>query len=94
MANVSGKAYGLTAITRMHPLKTYGLRVVFAGIELSLMPPGRRGAIAMAVAGPLLVAVVDGLVRVRNGKVLGVDSKRLIVKANAVAAELALQVMP
>ena len=64
MANVSGKAYGLTAITRMHPLKTYGLRVVFGGIELSLLPPGRRGVIVMAVAGPLLVAAVDGLVRV------------------------------
>jgi hypothetical protein len=63
MANISGKAYGLTAMTRMHPLKTFGLRAVFAAIQISLLPPAKRGAIAVGIAGPLLVAIVDGAIR-------------------------------
>ena len=38
MANICGKAYALTAFTRMQPLKTYGLRAVFFLIRLSLLP--------------------------------------------------------
>ena len=38
MANVRGKAYALTAFTRMHPAKTYGLRLVFFLIRLSMLP--------------------------------------------------------
>ncbi len=38
MANVRGKAYALTAFTRMHPAKTYGLRLVFFMIRLSMLP--------------------------------------------------------
>ena len=63
MANISGKSYGLTAITRMHPLKTFGLRAVFAGIALSLMPPAKRAAIAIGVTGPVVVGVVDAFIR-------------------------------
>jgi hypothetical protein len=63
MANVNGKAYGLTAMTRMHPLKTFGLRAVFAAIQISLLPPAKRGAIAGGIAGPALVAVGDGVIR-------------------------------
>jgi 5-methylthioadenosine/S-adenosylhomocysteine deaminase len=37
--------------------------------------------------------IVDGITRVRRGKVLGVDQKRLIAKANALAAELAAKVI-
>ena len=38
MANIRGKAYALTALTRMHPLKTYGLRLVFLMIRWSMLP--------------------------------------------------------
>jgi len=38
VANVRGKAYALTAFTRMHPAKTYGLRLVFFLIRLSMLP--------------------------------------------------------
>ena len=38
MANICGKAYALTAFTRMEPIKTYGLRLVFFLIRLSLLP--------------------------------------------------------
>ncbi len=63
MANINGKAYGLTALTRMHPLKTFGLRAVFAAIEISLLAPAKRGAIAVGIAGPLVVGVADALIR-------------------------------
>jgi hypothetical protein len=38
--------------------------------------------------------IVDGVTRVRKSKVVGIDTKRLIAKANTIAAELALNVMP
>ncbi|MEP6690180.1 MAG: hypothetical protein ABJD07_03430 [Gemmatimonadaceae bacterium] len=38
MANICGKAYALTAFTRMNPIKTHGLRLVFALIRLSMLP--------------------------------------------------------
>ena len=63
MANINGKAYGLTALTRMQPLKTFGLRAVFAAIEISLLAPAKRAAIAVGIAGPLVVGVVDALIR-------------------------------
>lgn len=63
MANINGKAYGLTAMTRMHPLKTFGLRAVFAAIEISLLAPAKRAAIAVGIAGPLVVGVIDAFVR-------------------------------
>ena len=63
MANINGKAYGLTALTRMHPLKTFGLRAVLAAIEISLLAPAKRAAIAVGIAGPLGVGVVDALIR-------------------------------
>ena len=63
MGNVSGKAYGLTALTRSHPLKTLGVRGVFAAITVALMPPARRSAIAVSVIGSLLLLVAVGLVR-------------------------------
>ena len=63
MANINGKAYGLTAMTRMHPLKTFGLRAVFGAIQISLLPPAKRGAIAVGIAGPALVAIGDGAIR-------------------------------
>jgi hypothetical protein len=38
VANICGKSYALTAVTRMHPLKTYGLRLVFFLIRVSMLP--------------------------------------------------------
>ena len=38
MANIRGKAFALTAVTRMHPLRTYGLRLVFFLIRVSTLP--------------------------------------------------------
>lgn len=63
MANINGKAYGLTALTRMRPLKTFGLRAVFTAIEISLLAPAKRAAVAVGIAGPLVVGMVDALVR-------------------------------
>jgi hypothetical protein len=63
MANINGKAYGLTALTRMQPIKTFGLRAVFAAIEISLLAPARRAAIAVGIAGPLLIGMIDAFVR-------------------------------
>src|SRR4051812_18625992 len=62
MSNVSGKAYALSAVTRMHPLKTWGVRLVFAMIGVSLMKPAARGA----VGGTMLatgIAIVLGITR-------------------------------
>jgi hypothetical protein len=38
VANIRGKAFALTAVTRMHPLRTYGLRLVFFLIRVSMLP--------------------------------------------------------
>ena len=58
MANVCGKAYGLTAITRMSPWKTYGLRLVFFLIRSSLKQPWQRSAIFVAVVSSVVLAVL------------------------------------
>ncbi len=60
MANVCGKAYGLTAITRMKPWRTYGLRLVFAAIHVSLMKPWKRSAIFV----PIVLTIVFGIVEI------------------------------
>lgn len=58
MANTSGKAYGLTAITRMHPLKTWGVRLVFALIQISLRPPAVRGAVGGMMFAAAIVTIL------------------------------------
>lgn len=63
MANVCGKSYGITAITRMHPLKTYGMNATFAAIHLSTRPPFIRGAIGTAIEGSVLILAIDLLIR-------------------------------
>jgi hypothetical protein len=57
MANINGKTYALTAFTRMHPLKTFGLRAVFALIRLTLQPLWISGL----VAGAVLALLASGL---------------------------------
>lgn len=59
MANVSGKAYGLTAITRMNPWKTYGLRLVFFLIESSLKAPWQRSAIFVAFVSAVVIPLLE-----------------------------------
>jgi hypothetical protein len=59
MANTCGKAYGLTAITRMNPWKTYGLRLVFFLIQSSLKAPWHRSAIFVAFVSALVIPVVE-----------------------------------
>src|SRR3954471_4331377 len=57
MSNINGKVYGLTAITRMHPLKTFGVRATFLLIEVCLLPKAARGAV-----GGLLLGIVSAIV--------------------------------
>ncbi|MEO9019248.1 MAG: hypothetical protein ABI314_01955 [Gemmatimonadaceae bacterium] len=61
MANLSGKTYALTAFTRMPPLKTFGLRIVFALIRLSLKPPAIRGFVSGVIIGAVTVIVLEVL---------------------------------
>lgn len=60
MSNVNGKVYGLTAITRMHPLKTFGVRATFLLITVCLMPKAIRGAVSGLLLG-LGTAIVLGV---------------------------------
>lgn len=62
MSNTCGKTYGLTAITRSHPLKTWGLRLVFLLIHISLKKPFVRGAVGGLMLG-IGVAVVLGILQ-------------------------------
>lgn len=59
MANVCGKAYGLTAITRMNPAKTYGLRIVFFLIMSSLRPAWQRSAIFVAFVSSFVLPALE-----------------------------------
>lgn len=58
MSNIRGKIYALTAFTRMPPLRTYGLRLVFALIRVSLMSPLARGFISGALLGVVTGALL------------------------------------
>ncbi|HEY4305446.1 MAG TPA: hypothetical protein VGM82_13300 [Gemmatimonadaceae bacterium] len=61
MSNVNGKVYGLTAITRMRPLKTFGVRVTFLLIRVCLLPKAARGAVGgamLGVAASILLALL------------------------------------
>jgi hypothetical protein len=62
VSNLSGKAYGLTAITRMHPIKTLGVRAVFALIRVSMMRPPIRGFVGGVLAG-VVVVILLGLLQ-------------------------------
>ncbi len=59
MANLSGKTYALTAFTRMPPLKTFGLRLVFALIRLSREPPEVRGFISGVLIGIVTAMILQ-----------------------------------
>src|SRR4051812_42699676 len=79
MSNINGKVYGLTAITRMHPLKTLGVRVTFLLIQVCLLPKAARGAVSGVLLG-LVSAIVLGVASVaglpnilaREGALVGV----------------------
>jgi hypothetical protein len=61
MANVNGKVYGLTAITRMRPLKTFGVRATFLLIRICLLPKAARGAVGgafLGLAGSIVLALL------------------------------------
>ena len=51
MSNSCGKAYGLSVITRMHPLRTFGVRMVFLLIGASMLKPAPRGAVGGVMLG-------------------------------------------
>ncbi len=59
LSNLSGKTYALTAFTRMPPLKTFGLRLVFALIRLSLQPPEVRGFISGVIISAVTAIVLQ-----------------------------------
>jgi hypothetical protein len=58
LSNICGKAYGLTAITRMHPVKTWGVRIVFFLITICLQSPAVRGFAGGVLAGLAAVLVL------------------------------------
>ena len=90
MANVRGKAYALTAFTRMHPAKTYGLRLVFFLIRLSMLPlpfPGSvetrtvNGRVTTTVRPPHVCRGLDQFAVTRGGAYFflpGLTALRLI----------------
>lgn len=61
MSNTCGKAYGLSVITRMHPLKTFGVRLVFLLIRVSMMRPAARGAVGGAMLGGAIAVLLGVL---------------------------------
>jgi hypothetical protein len=61
VSNLSGKMYALTAFTRMPPFKTFGLRLVFALIRLSLKPPEVRGFVSGVMIGAATAIVLEVL---------------------------------
>ena len=78
MSNINGKVYGLTAITRMHPLKTFGVRATFLLIRVCLLPKAARGAVGgllLGLATAIILAIVPlvGLPNVlaREGALVG-----------------------
>ena len=61
MSNTCGKAYGLSVITRMHPLKTFGVRLVFLLIRASMLKPAARGAVGGAMLGAAIALLLGVL---------------------------------